>query len=113
MAGARGRAGHRPDGQGRRRLHRRDDRPFRARRAFPPVRPLQQDLMNVFSRFQTVTLDALRSLVEAGSLPGDLDLARVAAEPPRDPAQIRRASLWESVVQDVLISVVAVSFKKK
>src|SRR5690606_26103002 len=41
--------------------------------------------MNVFSRFQTVTVDAIRSLIDAGDLPEGLDLDRIAAEPPRDP----------------------------
>jgi arginyl-tRNA synthetase len=42
--------------------------------------------MNFFSKLQGDIVSALESLVRAGTLPEGLDFARVAVEPPRDPA---------------------------
>ena len=42
--------------------------------------------MNVFKYFRTIIIDLLEEQVHAGQLPEGLDLARVSAEPPRDPA---------------------------
>ncbi|MEN8237127.1 MAG: arginine--tRNA ligase [Pseudomonadota bacterium] len=40
--------------------------------------------MNVFSHFRKVIIAALESLVTQGFLPGDLDFAKVTAEPPKE-----------------------------
>ena len=40
--------------------------------------------MNIFSDFQVVVGQAVNVLVEAGKLPGGLDLSKVTVEPPRD-----------------------------
>ena len=40
--------------------------------------------MNLFAHFQTVVLSAIEKLVATGKLPADLDLSRLAVEPPRD-----------------------------
>ena len=40
--------------------------------------------MNIFSHFEEIVSEALSSLQSAGTLSADLDLARVAVEPPRD-----------------------------
>ncbi len=42
--------------------------------------------MNVFKYFRAIIIDLLEEQVHAGQLPEGLDLARVSAEPPRDPA---------------------------
>ncbi|MBM3486275.1 MAG: arginine--tRNA ligase [Alphaproteobacteria bacterium] len=42
--------------------------------------------MNVFQTFRDLVVETLGALAAAGSLPAGLDLARVAVEPPRDPA---------------------------
>jgi arginyl-tRNA synthetase len=42
--------------------------------------------MNIFSHFEEIVSEALSSLQSAGTLSADLDLARVAVEPPRDPS---------------------------
>ncbi|MDF0601362.1 arginine--tRNA ligase [Psychromarinibacter sp. C21-152] len=42
--------------------------------------------MNLFSDIRDLVLDRLAGLAESGALPGGLDLANVAVEPPRDPA---------------------------
>src|SRR3712207_1845891 len=41
--------------------------------------------MNIFALFERRVSDALARLIEAGKLPGNLDLGRVVVEPPRDP----------------------------
>src|SRR4029077_11692716 len=72
---------------GRRRLPRRDDRPFCSRGAPPVVWLRVSGMTNLFSDFRRlVVLPALEKLVENGSLPKGLDLTRVAVEPPRDPS---------------------------
>src|SRR5438876_6320849 len=43
-------------------------------------------MTNIFGDFRRVLLSALDDLVAAGALPTGLDFARVAVEPPRDPA---------------------------
>jgi arginyl-tRNA synthetase len=43
-------------------------------------------MINIFGDFRRVLLSALDDLVTAGVLPPGLDFARVAVEPPRDPA---------------------------
>jgi arginyl-tRNA synthetase len=43
-------------------------------------------MTNIFGDFRRVVLSALDDLVAAGALPAGLDFARVAVEPPRDPA---------------------------
>jgi len=43
-------------------------------------------MTNIFGDFRRVLLSALDDLVAAGGLPAGLDFARVAVEPPRDPA---------------------------
>src|SRR6202035_596153 len=43
-------------------------------------------MSNIFGDFRRVLLSALDDLVAAGALPAGLDFARVAVEPPRDPA---------------------------
>jgi arginyl-tRNA synthetase len=43
-------------------------------------------MTNIFGDFRRVLLSALDDLVAAGALPAGLDFARVAVEPPRDPA---------------------------
>ena len=43
-------------------------------------------MMNLFQHFATVVRHALGAMIAEGMLPADLDLARVAVEPPRDPA---------------------------
>ena len=43
-------------------------------------------MSNIFGDFRRVLLSALDDLVPAGALPAGLDFARVAVEPPRDPA---------------------------
>ncbi|HEV8014949.1 MAG TPA: arginine--tRNA ligase [Stellaceae bacterium] len=40
----------------------------------------------MFTHFRFVVVGEIEALVKAGELPADLDLARVAVEPPRDPA---------------------------
>lgn len=42
--------------------------------------------MNIFAHFSDVVSGAVAELVAQGSLPADIDLQRVAVEPPRDPA---------------------------
>jgi arginyl-tRNA synthetase len=41
---------------------------------------------DIFTHFRFVVVGEIEALVKAGELPQDLDLARVAVEPPRDPA---------------------------
>jgi arginyl-tRNA synthetase len=43
-------------------------------------------MTNIFSDFRRLILAALQDLEESGGLPSGLDMARVAVEPPRDPA---------------------------
>jgi arginyl-tRNA synthetase len=43
-------------------------------------------MTNIFGDFRRVLLSALDDLVAAGALPAGLDFARIAVEPPRDPA---------------------------
>src|SRR5690606_20839423 len=86
VAGPGGGTGERADGAAGGRLHRRHDRPFRARRAPAPVRSLQPALMNVFNSFRSHVLTVLEAMAAAGELPAGLDTARVTVEPPRDPA---------------------------
>src|SRR5213082_4256484 len=43
-------------------------------------------MINIFGDFRRVLLSALDDLVAEGALPVGLDFARVAVEPPRDPA---------------------------
>src|SRR5437660_5846116 len=43
-------------------------------------------MTNIFGDFRRVLLSALDDLVAVGALPTGLDFARVAVEPPRDPA---------------------------
>jgi arginyl-tRNA synthetase len=43
-------------------------------------------MTNIFGDFRRVLLSALDDLVASGALPAGLDFARVAVEPPRDPA---------------------------
>src|SRR5579862_1258737 len=43
-------------------------------------------MMNLFVHFHEVVAADVQALVEAGTLPGGLDLSRIAVEPPRDPA---------------------------
>src|SRR5712671_2980333 len=43
-------------------------------------------MANIFGDFRRVLLSALDDLVTEGALPAGLDVARVAVEPPRDPA---------------------------
>src|SRR5579885_1061291 len=40
---------------------------------------------NIFKQFQSAVEKAVDDLARAGKLPGGLDLARVAVEPPREP----------------------------
>ena len=42
--------------------------------------------MNLFSEFRTLVIACLETMVRAGTLPGGLDFANVAVEPPRDAA---------------------------
>ncbi len=42
--------------------------------------------MNIFRHFEEIVSDALAGLQSAGTLAADLDLSRVAVEPPRDPS---------------------------
>lgn len=42
--------------------------------------------MNIFRHFEEIVSDALGGLQSAGTLAADLDLSRVAVEPPRDPS---------------------------
>jgi arginyl-tRNA synthetase len=41
--------------------------------------------MNLFTDIRSLVLEALAQMQSEGSLPGDLDFANVAVEPPRDP----------------------------
>jgi arginyl-tRNA synthetase len=41
--------------------------------------------MNVFAHVETIVRTALDALVKDGTLPGGLDLSKVAAELPKDP----------------------------
>jgi arginyl-tRNA synthetase len=43
-------------------------------------------MINIYGDFRRVLLSALEDLVSEGALPAGLDVARVAVEPPRDPA---------------------------
>ena len=43
-------------------------------------------MMNLFAHFREVVAAEVTALAAAGSLPAGLDLARIAVEPPRDPA---------------------------
>jgi arginyl-tRNA synthetase len=43
-------------------------------------------IMNIFSDFQTHVLAAVSALQSEDTLPKDLDLSKIAAEPPRDPS---------------------------
>jgi len=42
-------------------------------------------MMNLFTHFRDVVAAEVKALVSAGALPADLDLARIAVDPPRDP----------------------------
>jgi arginyl-tRNA synthetase len=46
----------------------------------------QSGMNNIFGDFRRLVLAALDDMVEAGALPPGLDFARIAIEPPRDPA---------------------------
>ncbi len=54
--------------------------------AFQPLLRIEEPTrtMNIFSHFEEIVSEALNSLQSAGTLSADLDLARVAVEPPRD-----------------------------
>ena len=43
-------------------------------------------MINIFGDFRRLVVAALSDLVAEGALPAGLDFARVAMEPPRDPA---------------------------
>ena len=43
-------------------------------------------MMNLFAHFHTVIAAEVKALAAEGSLPAELDLQRIAVEPPRDPA---------------------------
>src|SRR6185437_12218876 len=86
MAASRRRAQERRDGARRRRLHRRHDRPLRARRAFPAIRPVRDDVMNLFAHFRDVVAAEIEGVMREGGLPSGLDVSRIAVEPTRDPA---------------------------
>ena len=82
-------------GADRRRLPRRDDRPVCSRRASSVVRYLRAGIKprhdppgvnNIFGDFRRLVIAALDDLAARGALPSGLDFARVAVEPPRDPA---------------------------
>ena len=42
--------------------------------------------MNIFRQVHGQIAQVVRGLAERGRLPGDLDVSRIAVEPPRDPA---------------------------
>src|SRR5919205_4299745 len=63
---------------------RRDMRPPKA--SFERVAGRPQGFMNIFALFERRVSDALARLMEAGSIPQNLDLGRVVVEPPRDPS---------------------------
>src|SRR6185437_372243 len=85
MAPARRPPPHGDHGARRRRLHRRHDRPLRARRASPAVRPIRADVINLFRYFHDIAAAEIGELARAGVLPAGLDTSRIAVEPPRDP----------------------------
>src|SRR5665213_3044274 len=70
----------------RRRLHRRHDRPLRARRASPPVRRIPHDVMNLFRDFHDRIAAEIEALAAEGAWAPGLDTSRISVEPPRDPA---------------------------
>src|SRR5579859_3584036 len=43
-------------------------------------------MMNLFAHFHDVVVAEVLALTQSGALPADLDLSRIAVEPPRDPA---------------------------
>src|SRR5258708_16362975 len=86
VAGARRPARQQRDGAAGRRLHRRHDRPLRARRACQAVRHLRDDNMNLFKYFLDEVKTEIERLSRTGALPAGLDLGRVAVGPTRDPA---------------------------
>ena len=43
-------------------------------------------MKDIFTHFRFVVIGEIEALVKAGELPADLDLSRVAVEPPRDPS---------------------------
>src|SRR5271154_4508371 len=43
-------------------------------------------MMNLFTHFRERVVAEVAALIAGGELPADLDLARIAVEPPRDPA---------------------------
>src|SRR5207302_1796813 len=86
MAPAGGGAGDHGDGAHRCRLHRRDDRSFRARRTRPTLRCRRDHIMNLFKYFKDEIEVEIERLAGAGKLPSGLELSRIAVEPPRDPA---------------------------
>src|SRR5665213_3411148 len=70
----------------RRRLHRRHDRPLRARRASPPVRRIPHDVMNLFRDFHGRIAAEVEALAAEGAWAPGRDSPRISVEPPRDPA---------------------------
>src|SRR5260370_714812 len=69
-------------------------------------------MANIFGDFRRVLLSALDDLVAEGALPAGLDVARVAVEPPRDPAHGDLATnaamvLGGAVVGDALAALLA------
>src|ERR1700675_3380515 len=53
----------------------------------PTLRYDEQAMSNIFGDFRRLVLAALDDMVAAGVLPPGLDVARIAVEPPRDPAR--------------------------
>src|SRR3984885_4234482 len=84
----------RPDRPGRQtqdragggRLHRRHDRPFRARRIRPLVRSRRCAVMNLFEHFRVRIAAAIEEAAREGAWPQGLDTLRLAGDPPRDAA---------------------------
>ncbi len=93
MARAGGPPRQRRHGAGRRRLHRRHDRPLRPRRALPPVRPLRDDVMNLFAHFRDVIIAEIEALMQRGRAAGG------ARAGPRRGRAAARSGAWRSLDQ--------------